>query len=401
MEREILGRISRLSPSNLASANHDYAFMKTIALLLTLCAVAVAVWPSPSHSESVTKAGQPRMEVCFVLDTTGSMSGLIEGAKQKIWSIANEMVGAKPAPELRFGLVAYRDRGDQYVLKTFDLTNDIDAVYASLQSFSAGGGGDTPESVNEALNEAVTKMSWSEDRRVLKIVFLVGDAPPHMDYANGPKYPDVCQAAMKKDLIINTIQCGSMTRTTPIWREIAKLSEGSYAAIAQEGGMVAIATPMDDELARLNRELGATIVAYGGERTRREVYAKQAAAETAPVAVAADRLSFNVKAGKTVQGEGELLDSLASGKLKIGELKKDQLPKEWQGLSETKLKAAIAKKQAERAALQTKILKLNTEREDYLAAERKKVAKADSFDEQVASTIRAQAARKGIAYGGK
>lgn len=375
--------------------------MKTIAPFLAVCALTLATVPCPALDQPATKAAKSRMEVCFVLDTTGSMSGLIEGAKRKIWSIANEMAAAKPAPELRFGLVAYRDRGDEYVLKTFDLTNDLDAVYANLQGFAANGGGDTPESVNEALNEAVTKMSWSKERSVLKIIFLVGDAPPHMDYANGPKYPDICQAAMKKDLIINTIQCGGMTETTPVWREIAKLSEGSYAAIAQEGGMVALATPMDEELARLNRELGTTLVAYGGERARREVYAKQAASEAAPAAVAADRLSFNAKSGKAVQGEGELLDTLASGKLKVSELKKDQLPKEWQGLSESELKAAIEKKQSERAALQAKILKLNQERDEFLVAERKKVTKADSFDEQVASTIRAQAARKGIAYGGK
>ena len=47
---------------------------------------------------------KPRIEVCFVLDTTGSMGGLIEGAKQKIWSIANEMISAKPTPELKLGL---------------------------------------------------------------------------------------------------------------------------------------------------------------------------------------------------------------------------------------------------------------------------------------------------------
>lgn len=349
------------------------------------------------------KPVRPRMEVCFVLDTTGSMSGLIEGAKQKIWSIANEMISAKPTPELRLGLIGYRDRGDQYVVKRFDLTNDIDAVYADLRQFSAGGGGDTPESVNEALNEAVTKMSWSSDRSVLKIIFLVGDAPPHMDYANAPKYPEICQAAMKKDLIINTVQCGAILETAPVWKEIAKLSEGSYAAIAQEGGMVAIATPMDAELAKLNRELGGTLVAYGSASMRYAVVAKQAASEAAPAAVAADRLSFNVKSGKSVQGEGELLDSLAAGGLSIGEVKKDQLPAEWQKLDDAELKKAIAQKQKERAELQAKILKLNQSRDAYIAAERKKPAsvKADSFDAQVTAAIRAQAARKGITYGGK
>jgi len=52
-----------------------------------------------------------------VLDTTGSMGGLIEGAKQKIWSIANEMISAQPTPELKLGLIGYRDRGDEYVVK--------------------------------------------------------------------------------------------------------------------------------------------------------------------------------------------------------------------------------------------------------------------------------------------
>src|SRR5207244_12762459 len=153
-----------------------------------------------------TSQSKPRIEVCFVLDTTGSMGGLIEGAKQKIWSIANEMISAQPTPELKVGLIGYRDRGDEYVVKSFALTDDIDSIYGHLREFKADGGGDTPESVNEALAEAVNKMPWNQDRDVLRIIFLVGDAPPHMDYADGPKYADVCQAAAHKGLAINTVR---------------------------------------------------------------------------------------------------------------------------------------------------------------------------------------------------
>src|SRR5437879_1204198 len=250
---------------------------------LTFLTLAIAIgWSQILNAKTQTSEAKPRIEVCFVLDTTGSMSGLIEGAKQKIWSIANEMVSAKPTPELRLGLVAYRDKGDEYVVKSFDLNNDIDAVYATLRGFAAGGGGDTPESVNEALNEAVTKLSWSGDRSVLKIIFLVGDAPPHMDYANAPKYPDLCRLAARKDLIINTIQCGNMAETTSIWQEIAKLSEGSYAAIAQSGGVAVVATPMDGQLSKLNKEIGNTLIPYGDADLRREVRTKQAYSESAP-----------------------------------------------------------------------------------------------------------------------
>ena len=382
--------------------------MKTIRLIspilfIGVCALAALKETDPAQpAKPSAKTAKPRIEVCFVLDTTGLMGGLIEGAKQKIWSIANEIISAKPTPGIRLGLVAYRDRGDEYVTKPFDLTNDIDAIYGQLRSFQAAGGGDEPESVNEALQDAVRKMSWSQDRHVLKIIFLVGDAPPHMDYADSPNYPQVCQEAVKKDIIINTVQCGSIERTTPFWQEIAKFSEGNYAAIAQSGNMVAIATPMDSELADLNRKLGKTLVAYGAEPARRAVVTKQLAAEAAPASVAADRLAFNARSGVAVQGEGELLDSLSSGKAKLEALDKDQLPPEWQKLNQEELKAEIGKKQKERAELQARIQKLTRQREEYVAAERKRQAdlgKGDSFDEKVAASIRAQAARKGNEYG--
>jgi hypothetical protein len=180
------------------------------------------------------------------------------------------------------------------------------------------------------------------------------------------------------------------------------LSEGSYAAIAQSGNMAAIATPVNGELADLNRKLGTTLVGCGGGRASRVVASKQLAAEAAPAAVTADRLSFNARSGVAVQGEGELLDGLSSGKVKLESLQKDNLPAELQKLDSAELKAEIGKKQKERAAVQEQIQKLSKQREEYIAAERNRQAeqgKGDSFDEKVAASIRAQAARKGIEYG--
>ena len=120
---------------------------------------------------------------------------------------------------MRIGLITYRDRGDEYVTRRFDLTDDIDAVFRNLQSFVADGGGDDPESVNQALHEAVTDLSWSADRKVLKIVFLVGDYPPHMDYPDDVKYEVSCREAVKRDLIIDTVQCGDVAETATVWKE--------------------------------------------------------------------------------------------------------------------------------------------------------------------------------------
>ena len=368
----------------------------------TLKLIALIIACSQSlFAKTETPEAKPRIEVCFVLDTTGSMGGLIEGAKQKIWSIANEMISAKPTPELKLGLIGYRDLGDEYVTKSFQLTNDIDAIYAHLREFKADGGGDTPESVNEALAEAIEKMPWSQDRKVLKIIFLVGDAPPHMDYANGPKYPDLCRAAAKKDLIINTVQCGNIAETTPIWQEIAKISEGSYVAIAQSGNMAVVATPMDDELSKLNKRIGETLIPYGDADLRREVSAKQAVAESAPASAAADRLSYNARTRKTVQGAGELVDALANNELKLEAIDQKKLPAELQKLNRGELEARIAKTRKERETVQKEINELAQKRDAYIQAENKRLAaagKGDAFDEKVAQTIRTQAEKKGINY---
>src|SRR5438067_1753417 len=373
--------------------------MKKTVIFLTL-AIAIG-WSQILNAKTQTGETKPRIEVCFVLDTPRSMGGLIEGAKQKIWSIANEMISSKPTPELKLGLIGYRDRGDEYVVKSFQLTDDIDSIYGHLRDFKAEGGGDEPESVNEASAEDIEKMPWSQDRKVLKIIFLVGDAPPHLDYTDGPKYPELCRMAAKKDLIINTVQCGNIAETTPIWKEIAKLSEGSYAAIAQSGGVAVIATPMDDELARLNKKIGTTLIPYGDAALQREVAAKQAFAESAPASAAADRLSYNARTGKAVQGRGELLDALANNEVKLDAIDRKDLPREFQKLTKQEMEARIGKTRAERDSLQKEVQEIAKKREAYIQTENKRLAEAgkgDGFDEKVAETIHQQAERKGINY---
>ena len=114
-------------------------------------AAALALVLAPLMLTALPAAARPIVDVVFVLDTTGSMGPLIEGAKRKIWSIATTLIDCSPDAEIRMGLVAYRDIGDEYVTKRFDLTTDIQGLYADLLRLRASGGGDWPESVNEAL----------------------------------------------------------------------------------------------------------------------------------------------------------------------------------------------------------------------------------------------------------
>ena len=275
--------------------NHTKKFV-VLALLLGITGLAGAAQHHAQSSEVLAPQRQPYIDAVFVLDTTGSMSGLIDGAKQKIWSIANQMASGQPSPRIRLGLVAYRDRGDAYVTQRFDLTTDLDAIYGQLMQLQAGGGGDTPESVNQALSEAVNQMSWSPGGNVYRAVFLVGDAPPHMDYADDTPYSATLAVARQRGIVVNTVQCGSMQATRPVWEKIAALGSGHYAAVAQDGGMVALHTPMDDALGRLNAKLADNALAWGSKERRIELEGKVSLARSAPASVSASRLAYMAKA---------------------------------------------------------------------------------------------------------
>jgi Mg-chelatase subunit ChlD len=378
--------------------------MKSQLLPVLLAATALLAGRVSAETSGArsTPVQRPRIEVCFVLDTTGSMGGLIEGAKQKIWSIANDIAAAKPAPLVRFALVGYRDRGDDYVTRITPLTDDLDAVYADLREFQADGGGDTPESVSQALDEAVRKIAWSGDRTVLKIVYLVGDAPPHTDYADGPDYRVVCEEAVRRDLVVNTVQCGDIEGTREVWQEIARRGEGRYVALPQAGNMVVVATPYDERLGEINRAIGTTLVGYGSARVRSAVMAKQAASEMAAPSAAADRLAYNLASGgKGVQGDGELVDALAEGRLDLASLDRDQLPEDWRALDAEAIRTKVDNLRRQRATLQVEAAELARKRQDFIEAEQKRLAgegKGDGFDEKVAEILREQAKRKGIVY---
>src|SRR5688572_25755260 len=130
----------------------------------------------PKTTESAPN--RDTLEMVFVLDTTGSMGGLIDGAKQRIWGIINDVMQKPSKPRVRVGLVAYRDNGDEYVTKVLPITEDLDKAYTTLMDYRADGGGDTPENVRRALADGVRNAGWSHARSNLaQIVFLVGDAP--------------------------------------------------------------------------------------------------------------------------------------------------------------------------------------------------------------------------------
>jgi hypothetical protein len=363
--------------------------------------VALSFW-----APSARAAGEPRpkIDLVFAIDTTGSMGGLIQAAKTKVWSIVNQIGSGKPTPEIRVGLVAYRDRGDAYVTQVTEITPDLDAMYAKLMAFGADGGGDAPESVNQALSDAVTKMAWTREKRAMRLVFLVGDAPPHMDYPNDVKYPETCKLAARQGIIINAIRCGGDPETERAWEEIAHLAEGQYFSIAQGGGVAEVSTPFDAEIASADAALRATTMVYGRvqerSKVKKEMREVSEALAAAPAEAKADRAAFAARAPAAATagaGRADLLRAVSDRSVDVEKLDRDELPEEMQKLNPAERRALVERKLGERQALEKKLSELSQKRAAFLAEAARK-GKGDAFDARVTDAVRTEAARIGIAF---
>jgi von Willebrand factor type A domain len=369
---------------------------------ITLRSLAFALATLPLSAGLSQAIAKPAVEVAFVLDTTGSMGGLIEGAKRKIWSIATAIVDSNPDADIRMGLVAYRDIGDDYVTKKIDLTTDIQDLYAHLLELKARGGGDWPESVNEALDVAVNKLQWTSGGDVRRIVFLVGDAPPHMDYAQDTKYPVTLSVAKQRDIIVNAVLAGNAQDTARIWRDIAQNGNGRFIPIPQDGGeVVLIETPFDEEIIILQREINGTVIPYGPKHLQKRTEGKTkqlsdvAAAAPAQASEMASYLNKRSKVtSEAVTGDGDLVADVTAGRSRLSAIKEEDLPDNLRALKPEQRVDEVNKQMTQRKALNEKLSALVAKRDKYVADQRAKAApKTSSFDRVVEDTLKAQIKR--------
>jgi len=169
------------------------------------------------------------LDVVLVIDTTGSMSDEFEAIKATLLAVTEQTRQLQRPVDLRWGAVLYRDRGDAYITRRIDLTGDADAFAMALRRARANGGGDTPESLNQALNEAVQDMDWRRDGA--RVAFVVADAEPQMQYQE-KTYADAAREALRDGIRIHTVAASGLSAAgTYVYRQIAQLTRGKFIYI--------------------------------------------------------------------------------------------------------------------------------------------------------------------------
>lgn len=176
---------------------------------------------------SVPVAQRAQLDLVFLIDSTGSMGDEIAKLRASLKSITAEVAQLPSQPDLCLGLVTYRDQGDAYLLRSYDMTNDVDAFQRILNQLQANGGGDEPEAMNEAFNETVHNLSW-RGSGATRLVVLLADAPPHLDYG-GPQYDDDMVAALGMGIKVFSVGASGLNEQGEyIQRQIAQYTGGKF-----------------------------------------------------------------------------------------------------------------------------------------------------------------------------
>ena len=344
------------------------------------------------------KPGEPSVQIAILLDTSGSMEGLLSQAKTQLWNVVNEFVRAKKdgkAPTIQVALYEYGKaslaQSEGFVRQILPMTDDLDKVSEELFSLRTNGG---DEYCGWAIRDAVNNLRWSHSGGVYKAIFIAGNEP----FSQGPvDFRASCRSAIEKGIVVNTIFCGPTAEGNQTgWKDGAVLADGRYMSIDQNIKVVEVVTPHDPEIARLGVDLNKTYLPFGkmgNEGLSRQSAQDVNAVNASPSALASRSVS---KANAFYCNDGwDLVDAIKNGKCKLDDLKDDELPEGLKKLDKDARKAKVADFAKQRGEIQGKILQLNKDREAFLAAERKKLSpgKVDTLDQAIVKAIRDQAVR--------
>ena len=357
--------------------------------------------PLPGDTPAVVNEHVVELAIC--LDTSGSMDGLINSARQKLWTIVNDLAKAEPTPKLRMALLSYGNDGNNsengWVKVETPFTEDLDTVSQMLFALTTNGG---TELVGRVVQTSLQELDWHPSTSALRMIFVAGNESADQDDKVAAR--TIYKEAAERGIDVNSIYCvygDDDSEVMPGWRELARLGNGEFAMIDQNNGTVVIATPYDQSLIKLSAELNETYIPFGaaGEAGCGNQMAQDANAVQLNSTNAASRAA--TKAGKLYScASWDLVDASRNGQVDLATVDEKDLPEDMRALTYDQRVAKVNAMQQRRTKLQSQINELDQHRQTLFNKElaRQATTNVGSFDLAIRSAIRTKAEALGFTF---
>jgi len=362
----------------------------------------VASTAPAAPEKPVVEGERPVIQIALLLDTSGSMGGLLNQARSQLWNIVNRFSKAKRggvAPELQIALYVYgnteRGASPGEIRRVSSFTTDLDSLSERLFALQISG---SSELAGQVIDEATRTLPWSKSPDAMRLVFIAGNET----FDQGPvDFRKTVVAARNEGITVNTLHCGGYDEGVSLhWKLAADLADGSYLNIDHDAQVVEPPTPQDAEIARLGEALNKTYYAYGGAEGLAG-QARQVAQDrqTKELSLGALVTRSTAKASRNYSNANwDLVDAVAQNKVDLASMKAEALPEPLKGLDAAGRKAWIDARAAERGAIQRRIQALSAERAAYLARlrEEQKTAVSSTLDDAIGQVVAREAKRHGF-----
>jgi hypothetical protein len=363
---------------------------------------AIEVAPSPPAASPRDEV-QDTVQIALVLDTSGSMDGLINQARSHLWNMVDQIGrmtrtvdGKTRGVKIELALYEYGNdtisAAQGYIRQVLPFTTDLDRVSEKLHALFTNGGS---EYAGQAVETAVTSLQWSSDPTAMKFVFVAGNE----GFDQGPVTPaKAMEAAARADINVQLIYCGNKDET---WETAAKLARSDLMTIDQDQVAQHIPSPQDAEILHLGNDLNGTYMAYGDEgdaAVARQATADASSAKLSPK-VAVERAQLKSK--KSYRNDSwDVVDAVEKDGKFLEKATDAKLPGQMKGKTLAEKQQIVAASAAKRAALKAQIARLEAERTTFLAAERAKQGgnAAQSLETELMKSTKKIATRKGYKF---
>ncbi len=349
---------------------------------------------------------QPKIQLAILLDTSGSMSGLINQARNQLWQIVNEFSkaerrGVKPLLEVavyEYGNSRLSERSG-YIRQVTGLTGELDEVSEALFSLTTSGGS---EYCGYVIKTAVKQLDWSHSDNDIKAIFIAGNEP----FTQGPVYfGEAIALAKNKGIVVNTIHAGNVVQGANTgWKDAALLAGGEYMNIDHNYKISHYNTPQDDQILRLNEQLNQTYIPYGS--LGRKKLERQKIQDDKSKSISFGLLSKRARTKASTMYDNsswDLGDAVAKGKVDIDTLKDNELPEKLREMKKDQRKKYVQEKINARTKIKNKIVALTKKRDKYIANKRKEEDKpsVNTINEAVIKAIQKQGVLKNYKFNSK
>lgn len=375
------------------------ALTTAIGCMLEARNTTASAEPACTPVVNEVSAKKTKIQVAILLDTSGSMQGLIEQAKSRLWNIVNTLTTLKyngEAPDIEIALYEYgsykRYDGD-YIRRITPLAADLDLISKELFALTTNG---SEEYCGTVIQRAVNELEWGNSKADMKLIYIAGNE----EFTQGNiSYKTAIANALKKDIFVNTIHCGSEdVGIGDFWQDAALRGNGKFFNIDANATVRAIKTPFDPQIILCNEKLNDTYIGYGivgKERKMNQTVQDRNAGSISSANYTERAVSKSKAVYKNTSWD--LVDKVKEDKDALSRIKKEELPEELRNKSPEELKTFIKQKEEERTLIQKEINELAVKRQIYIDEQLKKEGenKGDDLGKAITESVLAVAKIKG------